>query len=45
MALGAATKIGVDANISWDFDTAEKFIRETVPFDLANIEEQVSDLD
>ena len=25
-------KIGVDANMAWDFDTAETFIRETIPF-------------
>ena len=44
MALGADSKIGVDANMTWDFDTAEKFIRETLPYNLANIEEPVSDL-
>ena len=43
-ALGADIKIGVDANMAWDFDTAETFIRETIPFNLANIEEPVSDL-
>ena len=43
-ALGAYTKIGVDANMAWNFDTVETFTRETITFNLANIEEPVSDL-
>ena len=42
--LGPSVSIGVDANMAWDFDTADRFISATRACALANVEEPVADL-
>jgi L-alanine-DL-glutamate epimerase-like enolase superfamily enzyme len=42
--LGPQVTIGVDANMAWDFDTADRFISATRAYALANVEEPVADL-
>ncbi len=42
--LGEHAFIGVDANMAWDFDTADRFMGATRAFGLCNMEEPVSNL-
>jgi glucarate dehydratase len=42
--LGPHVSIGVDANMAWDFDTADRFIAATRAYGVSNIEEPVSNL-
>lgn len=42
--LGPHISIGVDANMAWDFDTADKFMAATRAYGLSNVEEPVSNL-
>ena len=42
--LGPHAFIGVDANMAWDFDTADRFMGATRAFGLCNMEEPVSNL-
>ena len=42
--LGPHISIGVDANMAWDFDTADKFMAATRDYKLSNMEEPVSNL-
>jgi len=42
--LGPDVSIGVDANMAWDFDTADRFMAATRDYGLANVEEPVADL-
>tara|TARA_B110000008_G_scaffold204531_1_gene203134 strand:+ start:169 stop:1290 length:1122 start_codon:yes stop_codon:yes gene_type:complete len=42
--LGPHNSIGVDANMAWDFDTADRFMAATRAYGLSNMEEPVSNL-
>ena len=42
--LGPHISIGVDANMAWDFDTADRFMAVTRDHGLSNIEEPVANL-